>query len=76
MITVDPLITELLTGAQNQEEYAIREAYSSALTRVILSGGKNASAPARTAIVEFLDGNLAQPSQKGTFNLASASFIY
>lgn len=52
---IDPLVTELVTGARNAEEADLKEAMILGLAAVCSSGGKNIGKAAIKGIVEFLE---------------------
>lgn len=62
---VDPLITELITGATQSEESELRDSFAATLPKVITSGGKNISPPIRTSVVSFLQDSYGTSGQKG-----------
>lgn len=66
---IDPLITELITGATQSEESELRDSFAVTLPKVITSGGKNISPPIRTSILSFLQDSYSTSGQKGKTNM-------
>lgn len=51
---IDPLITELITGATSSDSGEVRESFIDGLARSVQSGGKNMSPAAQTAVLNLL----------------------
>lgn len=57
---IDPLVTELVTGARNAEESDLKESMILGLAAVCGSGGKNVGEAAMKNVLEFLEDSLAE----------------
>lgn len=66
---VDPLITELVSGARNTEDEAVIASMLQALSEIVVTAGKLLNAASKTLILEFVDEQLedgANSSKKKT----------
>ena len=75
-VAVDPLLVELLAVANNEdEEVELRESYTTALAKVLLSGGKNISETSRESLISYLDEQLESSVKSENLNSANAQIL-